>query len=1070
MSTPKAEKTPEQWQDDALSSILSVTLDGSNTKRQGRWFLEAVASELREEGQAALITRATMERVLVARLEPDNVAASRISVFDYLLGSWRAVRVVTENLSGAKGRALDAAVREMRVGVLRDLQALLVSYMGLALQVPDMFARVGRPGQRTIVDALLAESTDDDANKAVVPELVTELIARFAEDGLAEVLVPIVGELGLRSLARSNRSLLHPGFRKLLEALETLTGHRELARAFVHMSTFDPDECSGRRMQTGTALGVFLAFSAFPSADESILQTYYVDAAERSPVDCDALHAGLRNTVQFLQAALFQICDRLVRAGAEERVLFTRYTLRVLATNAQRSGMQADATKVVDDGFADNLASVWLRLSEPFTNDAQLRRIARVDADWASTRTMCGAEAGGLNDAQGQIATFWRELTRINADQKMVDAYIDRRQGEAAAQPDTPAGFIADCFFATAAALHLGPMATIAQYTEKLSALARFKRDVARIQAAPELLPPAQRATLPVALQRWNAQLADMKREKIALEAQILDPRRLSNILVFYRFAMCFLLRMVDAHATFPHAGPFAMPSEGGGEAEVPEAWAMLPQFVVEDVVEFIVFLTTHAPDTLIDSTAQVSGGNEHLRTFDDVLPLFAVVFLARPAYIRSPHLKSRLVDVLHMLTYRDPREDDDYVDTLGGNIQGLVRLHPAINRFQQSLDNNVIARSYLVPALLRLYVDIEYTGSHAQFYEKFNVRYHIARTLRSLWARGQSYVEATRHFFMLQQQGSEQSTATTGNLRKDQQVIEEFVARLMTDTTYLLDESLSKLAVIRDIEKRQADSAAGSGEESSEQMEDTAQRLQEAERMARSFVSLAHETVHMLAYLSKLVPRPFQAGEVVDRLASMLNYNLKQLAGPKCSNLRVRDMKERFSFNPRVLLSEITSVYLHLGLVASNASQNHAAVDKFVTAVVNDDRSYSVGLFQEAHSILERRSLKDAHSLDLLLAFAEKCKGAKVDSKVVDYLESVAPDEYLDPLLASLIMDPVRLPTSGNIMDLSAIKGQLLSDPRDPFNRAPLTIDMLEPMPELKEEIRKWRAQKVAEYQQLPK
>ncbi|KAJ2642433.1 Ubiquitin conjugation factor E4, partial [Coemansia sp. RSA 1694] len=1068
-----AEKTPEQWQDDALSSILSVTLDGSNTKRQGRRCLAAVASELRDEGKAALITKATMERVLVARLELDEVAASGVGVFDYLLGSWRAVRTVIDNLSGAKGKALDASVREARVGVLRDLQALLVSYMGLTLQVPDMFARVGRPGQRTIVDALLAEPADDDAAKAAVPELLVELIARFAEDGLPEVLAPIVGELGLRSLARSNRSLLQPGFRRLLEALETLTAHRELAQAFVHMTTFDPAECSGRRMQTGTALGVFLGFSAFPSADEAIVQTYYADAPERSALDCDALHAGLRNTVQFLQAALFQICDRLVRTGADERAMLTRYTLRVLATNARRSGMQADATKVVDDGFADNLACVWLRLSEPFTNDPQLRRIARVDADWPATRAMRSADAGGLNDEQGQIASFWRELTRINADKQLVDAYLERRQEGEAATAAAPAGFISDCFFATAAALHLGPMSTIAQYIEKLSSLARFKREIARIQAAPELLPPAQRATLPAAVQRWNAQLADMKREKIALEAQILDPRRLNSILVFYRFAMCFLLRLVDARAAFPHAGPFAMPAEGSGEAEVPETWAMLPQFIVEDVIEFVVFLTTHAPDTLIDSTAQMGGGSdEQLRTFDDVLPLFAVVFLARPAYIRSPHLKSKLVDVLHMLTYRDPREDGDYVDTLGGNIQGLVRLHPAINRFQQSLDTNSIARSYLVPALLRLYVDIERTGSHTQFYDKFNVRYHIARTLRSLWARGQSYVEATRRFFM-QQGGTEQST-TTGSLRKDQQVIEEFVARLMTDATYLLDESLSKLAIIRDIEKRQADTAAGIGgdteaAESREQMEATAQRLQEAERMAQSFVLLAHETVHMLAYLSKLVPRPFQAGEVVDRLASMLNYNLKQLAGPKCSNLRVRDMKERFSFNPRVLLSEITSVYLHLGL-ASKASHNQAAVDKFVTAVVNDDRSYSADLFQEAYTILERLSLKDADSLEMLLEFAGKCKGAKVDSKVIDYLESEAPDEYLDPLLASLITDPVRLPTSGNIMDLSAIKGQLLSDPRDPFNRAPLTIDMLEPMPELKEEISKWRAQKVAEYQQLPK
>ncbi|KAJ2699689.1 Ubiquitin conjugation factor E4 [Coemansia sp. IMI 209128] len=1058
MSTLKAEKTPEQWQDDALSSILSVTLDGSNTKRQGRRCLQSVASELHEEGMPVLITKATMERVLVARLDADEVAESGISVFDYLLGSWRAVRLVIENLSGARGKALDASVRETRIGVLRDLQTLLVSYMGLSLQVPDMFARVGRPGQRTIVDAVLAESVENDANKAVISELLAELVKRFADDGLPEILALIIGELGLRSLARSNRSLLQPGFRKLLEALETLTAYREIAQAFVHMPSFDPEECSGRRMQTGTALGIFMGFSAFPSADESIVQTYFADAPERSPQDCEALHAGLRNTVQFLQSALFQICDRLVRAGADERAKLTSYTLRVLATNARRSGMQADVTKIVDDGFADNLASVWLRLSEPFTNDAQLRRIARVDGGWIITRAM--NSASGLNDSQDQIATFWRELTRINADQKLVDAYLERRLSEASLPgAEAPAaGFIADCFFATAAALHLGPIATIAQYTDKLSELARFKREVARIQAAPELLPPAQRATLPMAIQRWNAQLADMKREKIALDAQVLDPRRLSNILVFYRFTMCFLLRMVDAHTAFPHAGPFAMPAEGSGEAEIPEAWAMLPQFIVEDVVEFIVFLTTHSPDTLIDSTAQVGGGgNEQLRTFDDILPLFTVVFLARPAFIRSPHLKSRLVDVLHMLTYRDPREDDDYVDTLGGNMPGQVRLHPAIDRFQMSLDNNSVARSFLVPALLRLYVDIEHTGSHSQFYEKFNVRYHIARTLRSLWARGQSYVEATRRFFLLQH-GTGHST--TGNLRRDQQVIEEFVARLMTDTTYLLDESLSKLAIIRDIEKRQADHA-----ESPEQIEESTRRLQEAERMARSMVSLAHETVHMLAYLSKLVPGPFQAGEVVDRLASMLNYNLKQLAGPKCSNLRVRDMQARFSFNPRVLLSEITSVYLHLGL--SSPASSPEAVEKFVIAVVNDDRSYSVGLFQEAHGILERRSLKHAHSLELLLAFADKCKGAKVDSKVIDYLESEAPDEYLDPLLASLITDPVRLPTSGNIMDLSAIKGQLLSDPRDPFNRAPLTIDMLEPMPELKAEIAKWRAQKVAEYQQ---
>ncbi|KAJ2908961.1 Ubiquitin conjugation factor E4, partial [Coemansia aciculifera] len=177
-----------------------------------------------------------MERVLVARLEADEVAASGVGVFGYLLSSWRAVRTVVENLSGAKGKALDAAVREERIGVLRALQALLVSYMGLALQVPDMFAQIGQPGQRIIVDALLAESGESD-----VSELLAELATRFAQDGLPDVLAPVVGELGLRALVRSNRSLLQPGFRSLLEALETLTAPRDLAQAFAHMASFDPE-------------------------------------------------------------------------------------------------------------------------------------------------------------------------------------------------------------------------------------------------------------------------------------------------------------------------------------------------------------------------------------------------------------------------------------------------------------------------------------------------------------------------------------------------------------------------------------------------------------------------------------------------------------------------------------------------------------------------------------------------------------------------------------------------------------------------------------------------------------
>ena len=52
------------------------------------------------------------------------------------------------------------------------------------------------------------------------------------------------------------------------------------------------------------------------------------------------------------------------------------------------------------------------------------------------------------------------------------------------------------------------------------------------------------------------------------------------------------------------------------------------------------------------------------------------------------------------------------------------------------------------------------------------------------------------------------------------------------------------------------------------------------------------------------------------------------------------------------------------------------------------------------------------------------------------------APDEYLDPLMATLMDDPVKLPSSKTIIDRLTIKRHLMNDPHDPFNRAPLTLD----------------------------
>ena len=61
------------------------------------------------------------------------------------------------------------------------------------------------------------------------------------------------------------------------------------------------------------------------------------------------------------------------------------------------------------------------------------------------------------------------------------------------------------------------------------------------------------------------------------------------------------------------------------------------------------------------------------------------------------------------------------------------------------------------------------------------------------------------------------------------------------------------------------------------------------------------------------------------ERLAAMLNFNLQQLCGPKCSNLKVRQ-PEKYGWEPKKLLNQLTDLYLHLDC------------DKFAEAVASDE------------------------------------------------------------------------------------------------------------------------------------
>jgi ubiquitin conjugation factor E4 B len=227
---------------------------------------------------------------------------------------------------------------------------------------------------------------------------------------------------------------------------------------------------------------------------------------------------------------------------------------------------------------------------------------------------------------------------------------------------------------------------------------------------------------------------------------------------------------------------------------------------------------------------------------------------------------------------------------------------------------------------------------------------------------------------------------------------------------------------------------------------------LAKSERDATSYTQLGNETVIMVNLFTSAIPDSFVQPEIVTRLASMLDYNLEALVGPKCNSLRVRN-PDKYRFNPKSLLGEITSIYVNL-----------KGKEAFVEAIARDGRSYSHQTFEQAVGVLRRHNLKSQEDIEALVKLAMKVEETKKREEEEELELGEVPDEFTgklslpinsnyflwtiwltlisDPLMATLMEDPVILPISGITIDRQTIKVHLLSDATDPFNRTPLKIE----------------------------
>ena len=410
-----------------------------------------------------------------------------------------------------------------------------------------------------------------------------------------------------------------------------------------------------------------------------------------------------------------------------------------------------------------------------------------------------------------------------------------------------------------------------------------------------------------------------------------------------------------------------------------------MPEFFLESVWEYLLFMSR------IDGEIQVNINGEQ----DEILEL-AVELLPASDLIKNPYIRAKQVEIFFSLVINDEDRRTDSFSSLDGRVLSL-----------------------LVPNMMKFYVQVESLGTSTAFYDKFSIRYHLTKILLKLLSVNSSNFILSRLEKTL-----------------DDAVLVRFINLAVSDATYLLDESLSKLT---EIKEKQMQANPLTAEEQ--------KLLSQTERQCQSLLSLGSESLTFLAKLSSVMPAAFLRPEILDRLTAMLNFNLVLLAGPRCSKLKVNN-PSKYNFNPRALLASLIEIYLTLG-----------GEEEFVRSVAGDERSFSPQLFESCVGIMKRTGMtpEAINSFTCLsgkiLAALGKDSQDRTNEEITADSGNI-PDEYLDPILFNLMVDPVLLPTSQMIVDRATIQAHLLNDQHDPFNRQPLNIDQVQAVPELKAEI----------------
>jgi hypothetical protein len=315
------------------------------------------------------------------------------------------------------------------------------------------------------------------------------------------------------------------------------------------------------------------------------------------------------------------------------------------------------------------------------------------------------------------------------------------------------------------------------------------------------------------------------------------------------------------------------------------------------------------------------------------------------------------------------------------------------VQLYQQDLTNN----------LINLFVNLENIGSSNQFYEKFAPRVNIIYIFNYLLKRNSD----SKNYYLAE-------------IKKEYQV--RFIFLLLNDAQYLLEEVMINIKKINKHEK-------------SNNKEDklNPNEIIHISSSIKSYNIYIKEFLIFIEVTSSNLLELFNKDEITDKIAILLDTLLLELVGKERKDLIIKD-STKYYFNPLELLGILGNIYINLGY------------DKKMIEAISNERLYKEEYLEKLIKIIMDKNLFERQTwfkIGLLSSVKQRIK--EYQNTKIDYDEYNPPLELCDPLMMTLIENPIKLPISDIFMDKSVIIKHLLSDETDPFNRSKLTPEMIE-------------------------